>query len=261
MAEDQSKEEEKFDFTTEGEVIGYISLDQARLRVMQVAGEVAGEYGRLYRNVAMAFEVVEAIEAEDSYTITLSFRPQGDFVGTPGQEQFYVEKEGRIAVRQVLSLPKLTEGQRFHLLPVTLGLLAVGVIVAIVAVFALGGTSDDSAAADALIEATRVTSSNALAAAANNAPVAVDDASNVANGGTEEIEVIDKDVDGDALNVVSVTDNARAYTYYTNGMNHYDDKNYEQAIREFTNALRLNPYHKESFSLRSSSYLESGQLQ
>ena len=28
MAEDQGKEEEKFDFTPEGEAVGYISLDQ-----------------------------------------------------------------------------------------------------------------------------------------------------------------------------------------------------------------------------------------
>ena len=34
MAEDQGKEEEKFDFTGEGEAVGYISLAQAQLLAM-----------------------------------------------------------------------------------------------------------------------------------------------------------------------------------------------------------------------------------
>ena len=37
MAEDQGKEEEKFDFTPEGEAVGYISLDQARVLAMRHA--------------------------------------------------------------------------------------------------------------------------------------------------------------------------------------------------------------------------------
>ena len=39
MAEDQGKEEEKFDFTGEGEAVDYISLAQARLLAMQTARE------------------------------------------------------------------------------------------------------------------------------------------------------------------------------------------------------------------------------
>ena len=39
MAEDQGKEEEKFDFTPEGEAVGYISLDQARVLAMRHARE------------------------------------------------------------------------------------------------------------------------------------------------------------------------------------------------------------------------------
>ena len=34
MAEDQGKEEEKFNFTGEGEAVSYISLEQARVREM-----------------------------------------------------------------------------------------------------------------------------------------------------------------------------------------------------------------------------------
>ena len=40
MAQDEcKKEEEKFDFTSEGEVLGYISLDQARVLAVQHARE------------------------------------------------------------------------------------------------------------------------------------------------------------------------------------------------------------------------------
>ena len=39
MAEDQGKEEEKFDFTGEGEAVEYISLEQARVLAMQTVRE------------------------------------------------------------------------------------------------------------------------------------------------------------------------------------------------------------------------------
>jgi len=93
MAEDQGKEEEKFDFTGEGEAVDYISLTQARILAMTTARETPGEYGSQYQNVSRAFETVTATEDEDFYNITLSFRPQGDFSGVPGQEQFFVDKD------------------------------------------------------------------------------------------------------------------------------------------------------------------------
>ena len=113
MGKDQGKEDEKFDFTPEGEAVGYISLDQARVLAMQTAGETPGNYGSQYQGVPMVFQEMEDTETEDHYTITLSFRPQGDFSGTPGQEQFFIQKEGTVALRQVLSLPRLTGGRRF----------------------------------------------------------------------------------------------------------------------------------------------------
>ena len=104
MVEDEGKkEEEKFEFTSEGESLGYISSDQARVLAMRTARESPGDYGRRLSGVSMAFEVVEEEDTEDHYVITLSFRPQGRFTGTPGQEQFFIEKEGAIAHRQVLS--------------------------------------------------------------------------------------------------------------------------------------------------------------
>ena len=70
MAEDQGKEEEKFDFTGEGEAVGYISLEQARVLAMQTARETPGEYGSQYHDISMAFEVVQANEGEDYYDVS-----------------------------------------------------------------------------------------------------------------------------------------------------------------------------------------------
>jgi len=110
---------------------------------MRTASDTPGEYGNQYQGVPMVFQATEAIEEDDSYDITLSFRPQGQFSGIPGQEQFFIEKEGTVAVRQVLSVPRRRGG--FPLLPVAFGLVVVGVIAAVGAVFALGGSGDGGA--------------------------------------------------------------------------------------------------------------------
>ena len=151
MSEEPGKEEEKFDFTSEGE--GYISLAEARVLAMQTANSVPGDYGRQYRGVSIVFEVVESDEDEDFYTITLSFRPQGNFDGTPGQEQFVIGKDGTIALRQVLSTPTQTsaspagtasKGGGFPVLPVAFGVVVVGIIAVVGAVLALGSSGGDS---------------------------------------------------------------------------------------------------------------------
>ena len=102
MAEDNEKEEEKFDFTPELE--GYISLDEARVLALQHARDNREVYSP-YSEVALVFEVVDAGETEDFYEVTLSFRPIGRFAGSPGLEQFIISKTGTIEVRQLLELP------------------------------------------------------------------------------------------------------------------------------------------------------------
>ena len=92
---------------------------------MRTARETPGAYGRRYADVSMAFEAVEDEETEDHYVVTLSFRPEGAFAGTPGREQFFIEKEGNLAVRQVLSLPRRAGWRRIPLGLVTIGLLVV----------------------------------------------------------------------------------------------------------------------------------------
>ena len=140
MAEDPGKQKEKLEFTSEGEALGYISLDQARVLAMRTAAETPGAYGSSFADQPMAFEVVEAEETEDHYVITLAFRPQGEYAGRPGREQFFIEKEGSVAHRQVLALPK--QKRRFPLNPVGIALAAIGVV-AIILVFVIPNIGGD----------------------------------------------------------------------------------------------------------------------
>ena len=48
MIEDEGKREEKFDFTREGEALGYISLDQAEVLAIGIAREMLGPCGSTY---------------------------------------------------------------------------------------------------------------------------------------------------------------------------------------------------------------------
>ena len=154
VAEDQGKPgEEKLEFTREGEAFGYISLDQARVLAMRTARENPGAYGRRYLTRPMAFDVVEGSETEDHYINTLSFRPQGAFNGTPGQEQFFIEKEGVVAHRQVLNLPVVAGGRRSRVIAVAVGLLAVAIAVVIGTTF----LPEDSGEGDRSVSSPTVT--------------------------------------------------------------------------------------------------------
>ena len=104
MAENGDKEE-KFEFTPEGEALGYIGLNQARVLAMEHARDHREFYGRRYRNQQLVWEVVEESEDEEYYHIRLSYRPSGRFNGTPGTEQFVLDKTGQIRLRQLLDEP------------------------------------------------------------------------------------------------------------------------------------------------------------
>ena len=143
MTEDQGKQDqEKLEFTPEGETLGYISSDQATVLAMRVARDAPGAYGRRFRNVPMAFEITEGTETEDHYIVTLSFRPEGPFTGTPGREQFFIEKEGTVAVRQVLGVPTSGGIRRFLLSPITVGVAVVAAAAVIGVALATGGDGD-----------------------------------------------------------------------------------------------------------------------
>ena len=136
MDEDQGKkEEEKLDFTPEGEALVYISLDQARVRAIEHARDNREFYGPLYSQGELVWEVLSQEESEDYYDIRLSFRPAAGFGGQPGVEQFTIDKTGPITLRQILSQPTPTSwGLRVAVSALTIAAIAgasVGIFFAI----------------------------------------------------------------------------------------------------------------------------------
>jgi peptidylprolyl isomerase len=130
---EEDNQEDKSGSTIDGEAQGYISLQQARILAMRTAAEEPGNYGQGLASAGMVYDVAEQKEGEDYYEITLSFRPEGNFAGTPGREQFSIAKDGGIAHRQILALPNLKRS--IPAVPVTIALVA---LVAVAAVAAIG---------------------------------------------------------------------------------------------------------------------------
>jgi len=106
MAEDQEKkDEEKLEFTAEGEAIAYISLDQARVLALRHARDNRDFYGR-YANQELVWQELSAEESEDFYRVMLSYRPTRLFRGRSGVELFTIDKAGPIEFRQILKEPR-----------------------------------------------------------------------------------------------------------------------------------------------------------
>lgn len=105
MNEEDGKQEEKFEFTPEGESIEYISLDQAKIQAIVHARDKQDFYPSMYAGIRLIWEVLVAEESEDHYDVRLSFRPGGGFQGKPGVEQLIFDKTGELRVRQILDEP------------------------------------------------------------------------------------------------------------------------------------------------------------
>ena len=91
----------------------------------------------------MVFDTVEEQDGEDYYVVTLSFRPEGNFSGKPGVEQFFIEKEGTIVRRQVRGLPSQGGWRRFGVVPIVVGVVAVAGAAVIGVALASGGEPDE----------------------------------------------------------------------------------------------------------------------
>ena len=104
MAEEEDKQEEKFEFTREGEARGYISLDQARVLALRHAHDNREFYGR-YAESELVWQELSAQESEDYYRVRLSYRPARGF-RRAGVEQFTIDKGGPIEFRQILHEPR-----------------------------------------------------------------------------------------------------------------------------------------------------------
>lgn len=81
MAQD-GKEEDKLEFTPEGETFSYISLDQARVLALQHARANREIYDA---DVELTWENLSAEESEDYYRVRLSYRPSSGFRGRPSE--------------------------------------------------------------------------------------------------------------------------------------------------------------------------------
>ena len=107
---DEDAKEDKLDFDSSEESVGYISLDQARVLSIEHARENPDRYTDRYAGRRLVFEVVSAEEGQDYYDVMLARRPSGRFRGKPGLEQFTIEKTGQIQLRQILDDPREIEG-------------------------------------------------------------------------------------------------------------------------------------------------------
>ena len=96
--EEGKKEEEKLEFTPEGEALGYISLEQARILAMEHARDNPDFYGARYQGTTLIREVISEEDGDDYYDVIFSFRPAGLFQGRPGKEQFIIDKVATIRV-------------------------------------------------------------------------------------------------------------------------------------------------------------------
>jgi hypothetical protein len=91
VAEDKNNEEEKFDFTPEGEVLDYISLQQAVLLSRRQARESDERYKeRLGWEEIVWAELRSETVGEDYYRIVLQFRrpTRGILEEQTGEEEF-----------------------------------------------------------------------------------------------------------------------------------------------------------------------------
>ena len=234
MAEDKGKEEEKFDFTLEGE--GLLTLGDARMLAVRTAAESPGDYGSTYQGVAMVFEVLESGEDADYYTVTLPVRPQGNFDGTAGQEQFLIGQDGTIAVRQVLS-SIVRKGGGFPILPVAIGVVVVGIIAAVGAMFLISSSGGGR------------TTSTPNARSYYEKGEDYYEAENWVMAIGEYTTAIQMNPDYEDA-------------YFSRGDSYYELGQDQNAINDLTKVIQLNPNHKSAYYNRGSSYrhLEQHQL-
>ena len=113
MTTNNEDKSDSFEFDSSGEEIQYMSLMKARLFAIRHARENTDIYGPRLSQQTMVWDLSSAEEDdEDYYRIILTFRPAGKFLGTPGLEEFIIDKgSGAIELRQILDEPTWVEGE------------------------------------------------------------------------------------------------------------------------------------------------------
>jgi len=108
MAEGKNNKEEKFDFTSDGEDVRYISLDQAVLQARQQAQEDGERYRVRLGWEEIVWSEIRSEEREDTFRIVLQFRRPGRGISESqtGEEEFFFDQAGALVFRQVLAWPE-----------------------------------------------------------------------------------------------------------------------------------------------------------
>ena len=252
MAKDKGQEEENTGFTSDGD--GLLTLGDAGMLAIRIATDSPGDYGRGFRETTMVFEVVEAVEDGDYYNIVLSIRPQGNFVGWRGEEQFSIRNNGSIANRQVLSLP-VKKRSGFPAIPVVIALAAVGAVAAIGVVFALGSSGDK-------------TPITVIAPAPTSTPYPTPTPRPTYTPPptptvTVRVLVVTPTFTPKPIptRTPRPTPTLSANFYFDKGWEYGDDEDWEMAIREYTMAIEVNPNYARAYFGRAYSYHERGTYQ
>ena len=92
VGEEDEPQEDKFEFDSAGQVVEYISLDQARVVALRYARDNQDFYGGRYARCELAWEEISAEEGEDYYRVRLSFRPAQRFRGEAGAELLTIDR-------------------------------------------------------------------------------------------------------------------------------------------------------------------------
>jgi len=105
VAEDKNNEEEKFDFTPEGD--GYISLDAAIVNARRLVREDEQRYLDRTGWEEIVWSTRESDARDDSIRVILQFQRPGRELPEEesGQEEFLFYYNGELQDRQVLSWP------------------------------------------------------------------------------------------------------------------------------------------------------------
>ena len=128
MQKDADDKRDPYDFDSSGQVMNWLSLPESVVLAMRLARADPTRprwFNRWLKGKRMVFNVEESHENDDFYYVTLTFRPEGNFEGTPGREQFILQKNGEVNYRGVLGYPRRA-GDRG--IPVKLTIAGLGVI-------------------------------------------------------------------------------------------------------------------------------------
>ena len=92
MSEEEKKG--KLEFTAEGEAFGYISLDQARVRIIEHARDNRDVYGSSYSRGDLVWVALNQEESKECCGTRLSYQPASGFVCKRKIDHLTIDKDG-----------------------------------------------------------------------------------------------------------------------------------------------------------------------